>query len=194
MKIVLAISLILNVVLGIFLTKKEEQKPVLERLIIETHEKPKEVKLNETRGHVVQDVNPAPKTKEKKKEEEIKAPEFYSFENDDFQDAGEKMEAERVEFLTTKLGLPEEKVAKHKELREQYFKDTTKFWNKSPMGEMSFKDKRRLVDLEEKLYQDLEKLYGKKNWDKYQKYREDYNQRGFKNQQEQNQPFLFMGI
>ena len=48
--------------------------------------------------------------------------------------------------------------------------------------------------MEENFYGKLEKLHGKKNWERYQKFRENYNQKGYKKQMDEGMPFIFMGL
>jgi hypothetical protein len=165
--------------------KKTETKVVeRERLIIETH-------ADASAAQVTSSQTPAPKSEVKEK---ASAAEFVPLESHEFQNAGEQMEADRVDFLTEKLGMTEEKMAEHNKIRDEFFKETTKFWQKNPMRELSFNERRQMIELEEKVHARLEKLHGKKNWERYQKYREDYNMKGFKKQSEDNQPFIFMGL
>lgn len=186
MKVVLGISILLNLVLAFYVVK-EPQVIEKERLIVETHAEPR-TEVVHTKAAAPA---PVPETKEKKKKD---APEMVGLDNHEFQEAGEKMEADRSEFMTETLGMSEEKIAKHNKLREEFFKQTAKFWQKNPMRELSFKERRQLIEMEENFYSNLEKLHGKKNWEKYQKFREEYNAKGYKNQMESGQPFLFMGL
>lgn len=187
MKALLGISILLNLVLAYFVTK-EPKVIEKERLVIETHAEPR-VEAVSTKAAAPA---PAPAAKEEKKKKE--APEFVGLDNHEFQEAGEKVEADRTEFMTETLGMSEEKIAKHNKLREEFFKNTAQFWQKNPMRELSFKERRELIALEEKFYSNLEKLHGKKNWEKYQKFREEYNSKGYKKQMEDGVPFLFMGL
>lgn len=185
MKILFGVSLLLNIVLGFFVMGKKAEPKVVERerLIIETHAAPAAPSAQEAK----------PEVTEKKKEANAPA-EFVPLESHEFQNAGEQMEADRVEFLTEKLGMTEEKMAEHNKIRDEFFKETTRFWQKNPMRELSFKERRQMLEMEEKVHARLEQLHGKKNWERYQKYREEYNMKGFKRQSEENQPFIFMGL
>jgi hypothetical protein len=187
-KALLGLSLIANIVFAYFLLTKKPEKEIVERVIIETHAQnqnnPRPV---ETRGHTVADVK-QPKTS-------VEAlPDFAVHDQTEFQDAGEKMEADRVEFLQDKLGMTEDKIAEHNKIRDQYFKKTAEFWKKNPMRELNFEERRKMIEMEEDLYAKLEKLHGRKNWERYKKFRENYNERGYKKQAEENQPFIFMGL
>lgn len=194
MKILLTLSLIVNLVLVYFLFSKKEDKPALEKVIIETHKKSpplpdssKKIPLNSVKD--IKSESLASKLKDK--DQEV-GPELYD--GADFQDSGERIERDKEEFLTQKLGLSEEKIQAYHKLRDDYFKETSNFWSKGPLGELSIEQRRKLLDREEKLHKDLEKLYGKDNWESYRKFREEYNQRVFKMQQEEQRPLLFMGI
>jgi hypothetical protein len=185
MKVILGISIVMNLVLAYFVARKPDVIEK-ERLIIETHAEPR------TETVSTKAAAPAPVTTQSDKKKD--APELVGLDNHEFQEAGEKMEQDRMEFMTENLGMSEEKIAKHNKLREQFFKNTAQFWQKNPMRELAFKERRQLIQMEEDFYASLEKLHGKKNWEKYQKYREDYNSRGYKKQIEDGQPFLFMGL
>lgn len=187
MKVVLGISLLANFILGYLYLTRIPEKEVVERLIIETHadknQQTAPVQKVDTRK-VVQPEIPAKE----------KDPGFVPIESVDIQDASEKMEAERTEFMTNELGMTEDKIKEHNRLRDEFYKKTAKYWQKNPMGELSFKERREMIDQEEQFHAKLEKLYGKKNWERFQKYRENYNKNAFKRQQEEQRPFVFMGL
>lgn len=187
MKVALGISLLLNLVLAFYVVK-EPQVIEKERLIVETHAEPRQEVVS------TKAAAPAPIPEVKKENKKKAAPEMVGLDNHEFQEAGEKMEADRVEFMSETLGMSEEKIAKHNKMRDEFFKKTAQFWQKNPMRELNFKERRQLIDMEENFYASLEKLHGKKNWEKYQKFREEYNSRGYKKQMEDGVPFLFMGL
>ena len=189
-KALLGLSLAVNIVLAYFVLNKKTETEIVERVIVETHaQKQNNVQPIETRGHVVSEIQ----SKDKKTKVEA-VPEFVVHDQSEFQDAGEKMEADRQEFLQDKLGMTEDKIAEHNRIRDDYFKKTAEFWKKNPMRELSFEERRKMIEMEEDLYAKLEKLHGKKNWERYKKFRETYNEKGYKRQTEENQPFIFMGL
>jgi hypothetical protein len=188
MKALLGLSLLANFVLAYFLLIKKPEKEIVERVIVETHaQNQNNPQPIETRGHTVSDI------KQPKKSVEA-LPDFAVHDQTEFQDAGEKMENDREEFLQDKLGMTEDKIAEHNKIRDEYFKKTAEFWKKNPMRELNFEERRKMIEMEEDLYVKLEKLHGKKNWERYKKFRENYNERGYKKQAEENQPFIFMGL
>lgn len=197
MKIALILSLVLNIVLGgLFFFDERPGPEVRERLIIETHKAPEVKKIPvpiETRGKIVSPI-PEKKEKKEKENEEREQPDFIMPDSYELQDAGERMETRRMDFMTRELGITEEKIAQHNELRNDFFKETGKFYEKNPMGELSFEERRQLIDLEEMFHKRLEKLHGKENWQRYKKFREDYNTKGYKKQMETGEPFIFMTL
>ncbi|WPU63650.1 hypothetical protein [Peredibacter starrii] len=181
---ILGLSLVLNFVLGYFLFSQKKETEVIEKVVVE-----KETVFKPVVKQVVKEATSAPK-----KEQGVSTPEFLGFEEVEFQDAGEKMENDRHDFFTEKLAMTDDKIAEHNKIREEYFKATSEFWKKDPMRELSFKERRQMIDMEEAFHAKLEQLHGKKNWERYLKFRESYNQQGFKKQQTENQPFIFMGL
>lgn len=187
MKYFLITSLIANVVLGFLLFKRTPEKEVIERVVIETHaDRPKvEVKTIEEKS------TKAVKEKKSEGSELMQGP---GPDPQDIQDAAEAMEEERMTFFNEVLGVREEEIAEHNRLRHEFFKKTSEFWQKNPSLEPSFEERKKLIKMEEDFHAQLEKLYGKSRWEKYQKFRNDYNQKGYKRQLEDNQPFIFMGL
>jgi hypothetical protein len=176
----------------LFLTRAPE-KEVVERLIIESHPAPKVTSEKVTPPAAQKPKKETTKeTVDKKKEKD--PPVFMSLESHELQDAGERMENDRMEFLSVTLGMSEEKIAEHNKIRDEFFKESSQFWQKNPMRELTFQERRKMLEMEEKLHNKLQNLHGKENWEAYQKYRESYNQKGFKRQTEDNQPFIFMGL
>lgn len=190
MRFFLLLSLILNIILVYYVIKKPE-KEVIERLIIETHPK------NDGKNKQDDKSQSIPDSRLNKKEKKKNTPNLSDFEmmgHEEFQEAGEKMESDRLEFFTESLGVSEEKLAQHDRLRKEFFQQSSKYWQKNPMKELSFKERKELLELEEKYLTQLEKLYGKKNWEKYQNFRQKYNQEGYKKQLEEGRPFIYMGL
>lgn len=190
-KIILTISLVTNFTLAYFLVSKKDE-PKLERIVIETPaEKPVSVETT------VSTTASAPKVMPEVKEE--KRPMLSANYHDmpaesEIREASEKMETDRQEFMMNELGMTEDKIAQHNKIRENFFKKTSSFWKKNPMRELTFKERRKLIEFEEEFHNNLIKLHGEKNWAKYQKFREKYNEKSFKSQMEDNRPTVFMGL
>jgi ADP-heptose:LPS heptosyltransferase len=70
------------------------------------------------------------------------------YESAEIQDAGEKMEQEKAEFMARELGLSDEKINQHNRLRDEFFEKSSKLWQrKNPMEELTFKDRRQMIDI-----------------------------------------------
>lgn len=195
MKIFLTFSLILNLGLGYTLLFRKPEKEVVERLIIETH-------ADQSDKHMTQKAEVIPSKPEvviekKKKvglDEDFEYSQLLPEAPEEFQDAGEKMETERLQFMMDTLGATEEMIEQHNKIREEFFRKTSVFWQKDPTKELNLEERRKMIDLEEDMQKKLQKLYGKKNWEKFQNYRDKYNREGYKKQMEEGRPFIFMGI
>ncbi len=110
MKYLLAASLLANLVLSFLLVRRPEP-PRQERLIIETHKEATPT-VAPSATHLP---SPDPVVQQSSTGDLVPAvPE-------EFREAGEKMETERLEFLTDELGLSEEKLMAHNRLREEFF-------------------------------------------------------------------------
>ena len=182
MRIALFISLVLNLYLGYLVARKDELPP-LERIVIETKEVIKEVPVAVTGAPVT----PKPETKPS-----APAGPMDVLHSEDVTEIAKGMEQEKREFLEKDLRLPAEKITQHQKLREAFFKASMKFDQEFPNQEPTLGQRRQLLDLEENYYKQLELLYGKNNWERFEKYRRSYNQQGLKKQREENQPFIFM--
>ncbi len=186
----LALSLVTNFILGYFLLTKKTEKEIVERVIVETHQGPQASALTVSSSKLPNEKNNAPKVEKVA----IEPSEIYGIEQEEVQEAGEKMESDRLDFFTSKLGMSEDKISEHNKLRDDFFKKTSLFWQKNPLRELSFDERRQMLQMEEDFYRKLEKLHGKKNWERYQKFRENYNQKGYKKQLDEGTPFIFMGL
>jgi hypothetical protein len=186
----LALSLVTNFILGYFLLTKKTEKEIVERVIVETHQGPQASASTVSSSKLPTEKNNAPKVEKVA----IEPSEIYGIEQEEVQEAGEKMESDRLDFFTSKLGMSEDKISEHNKLRDDFFKKTSLFWQKNPLRELSFDERRQMLLMEEDFYRKLEKLHGKKNWERYQKFRENYNQKGYKKQLDEGTPFIFMGL
>ena len=63
-----------------------------------------------------------------------------------------------------------------------FYQTTGALHQKTPRGmRMTFEDRRKELELEEKLHQNYANLLGDKKWQKYQKWVDNYNQNLLKN-------------
>lgn len=183
MKIILVISILGNLVLGyLFITKKPEKEIIeRERLIIETHAAP-----------AVETTVEKPKKKAKK----IQSSPFMTdqVEMEDIALANDKVEEDKTEFFTRELGASDDKLARHNRLRDEFYHKQGLYMKKFGSAGPSFEQRKEMIELEEEFYQQLEKLHGKKNWDRYLKYRDQYNNKGYEQQMKDGKPFIFMNL
>lgn len=107
--------------------------------------------------------------------------------------SADKVEQDAADFVTVQLQLPEETYQKHQKMRQDFHEKMSKVWG-NPPREPDIQGKRLLLDIEEEYLNELQKLYGKKNWEKLQEFRQKYNQEGFKRQSEEKVPFIFMSL
>ena len=175
MKILLVLSLILNLVLAV-LYYQEKQQPPLERIVLEnqpsTHKEtsPEELSADELMGKKVF----SPKISSEK-EEEAEVDPLEMFSEEDFELIADDLNEIRKDFHG-KLGLSEDLMQKKEQLMQEYLKQSGPIYAKGPLPfNLSFDDRRKLIDLEEKLYRDLEQLYGKEKWAKYKSMVDSYN-------------------
>lgn len=192
MKILLSLSIVLNIALAavLFLQKNQVR---YEKVIVETHgDSNAKVHTDEVKTSFASVKREKPSS-EAPADEDI-VPQPVPVGEEEMVETHQKMESERTEFMTQELGLSPEVVFEYQRLRNEYFAKTSSLWKGDPFGELSFESRRNMLAMEEKLHKDITGLLGKKNWDRYQKFRETYNRRGFEKQVEENQPFLFMGL
>ncbi len=186
MRYLLLLSLGLNVFLAARLSSKTEEVPAPESTVTrsKTALKAEPVPVRATA------VAPAPAPKKTAEEKKVKAPEIVY--DEEVSHLGELMEQERTEFVEKELQLPPEKVRRQQEIRGRYYQAIGEVFKRSGNAELSLKDRRALLNLEEKMYQDMEDLYGKTQWARYESFRQNYNNQAMKKHREENQPFLIM--
>jgi hypothetical protein len=188
MKILLVLSLIVNVILGV-LYYQEKSQPPIERIILE--QKPTKV----IREEVLVPVPTPSKIKKKKADGQ----DLRLLDGDDtvmsqdYEEAVENIETSKREYLTTQLGISEDTLKKEGNLRSAFIRHSNKVYEKYQMQELPIAERRQLLDLEEKLQQNVIKLYGKSNWEKFQKYQLNYNKQVIKRVKEDNAPAILMG-
>ena len=119
MKILLTLSLCINFVLGYFLFFKKTEKEIVERVIIETHKDHGSHEVTQMTSPTVAKENQVSPKIEKVANEPS---EIFGIEQEEVQEAGDKMETDRVDFFTNKLGMSEDKIAEHNRLRDEFFK------------------------------------------------------------------------
>lgn len=194
MKIILSLSLVINAVLvAVVFTLYNNSR--FEKVIVETHgDGNKKLHSDEVSTSFASARREVTAITSEVPSNEALVPRPVLVGEEEMAEGHQKMETERTEFMTHELGLSPEVVFEYQRLRNEYFQKTSELWKGDPFGEISFESRRNMLALEEKLHQDLAKLLGKKNWVRYQTFREAYNRKGFERQVEEDRPFLFMGL
>jgi hypothetical protein len=191
MKILLALSLVANVILGL-LYYKAVSRPPIERIIME-HGSVK-AETEEAVAPVV--VEEAKAKKKEKASGQIEQPIVVHHDGEymamEYKEALEDIENDKHEYLTDKLGLSEETIKKERKLRTKFGEESMKIFMKNPNGQVSIADRRKLLDMEEELDRKVVGLYGKENWQKFQNFQKKYNEGIFKRVKERNAPTVLM--
>lgn len=178
-----------NVIL-VVLYYQESTQPPIERIILE--EKPAKVIREEV-------LVPVPTQNKIKKRKKVEGEDLRLLDGEDsviaqdYEEAVENIETSKRDYLINQLGISDETLKKEGNLRSAYILQSNKVYEKYQMGEVPIAERRRLLDLEEKLQKDVIDLYGKSNWEKFQKYQLDYNKQVIKRVKEDNAPAILMG-
>lgn len=176
MKILLGLSLILNVVLGV-LYFQEKNRPPIERIILEHSS------YKETEKKII--VGEAPHTKAAMMVNTLDAntgeTPIVVQDEQTFIQASEELTRAQNEFLED-LEISDEILKRKVKLTNDFYQQTGLIHQKHPFGiDLSFKDRHKMIQLEEKLHQDYEKTLGPKKWERYRKFVDAYNQKIIKN-------------
>ena len=170
MKKLLTLSLILNVVL-IYFYFEEINQPPIERIVLE-----KKVAPENTPGT-------APLVK-KQDAPKISDSDVQIIVQDEqsFIQASDEIGIAQNKFLED-LEISEGFLKRKEKLTQEYFKQTGSIYGKNGNrpAELSFKERRRLIELEEKVQRDYKNLFGESRWDQYKKWVDDYNKNVIKN-------------
>lgn len=179
MKKLLTLSLILNVVLIYFYFEEINQSPI-ERIVMEKKGAPEG---SETPSGP-QD-NPATAALVKKQDApKISDRDVQIIVQDEqsFIQASDEIGIAQNKFLED-LEISEGFLKRKEKLTQEYFKQTGSIYGKNGQrpAELSFKERRRLIELEEKVQRDYKNLFGESRWDQYKKWVDDYNKNVIKN-------------
>lgn len=162
MKFILGVSLLINLVLGVLYYQKV-QEPPLERIVMEEKFLPQKTRIV-TKEVIVEKTSPAPVAGPSQETQRLAEETF------------EKVSEDRTAFLLMKLDLSQEELDKIDEIKERSFKKLN-FPRK--FGELSVDDRRRLLDIEQDREKAMLKLMGKAKWEKFKKFKNDYNRQKF---------------
>jgi hypothetical protein len=191
MKVLLAASLILNVVLGV-LYYQEKSQPPIERIIMEH-----KVERVQSQAEPVQMKKaPHPQGAMMVNTSDANTDEDQIIVQDEqtFIQASEELTRAQNDYFLLELELTDDILKKKVKLTNNFYQQTGSLYKKNLIaGRMSFQDRRKEIALEEKLHQDYAKLLGSKKWEQYKKFVDDYNQKILKNHKSREISPLMMG-
>lgn len=165
MKLLLALSLIANCVLGILLYQKQNS-PVPERLIIESHSRPS-----------TRPITPAETEKvnlRSKKSSGIPA-KFHDISALEIEDKVSRMKQDRRDFLIHDLSLTEEDLGRIQNIHRDYDRQVQAIIPSVNGGELTIAKRRALLELEEKKEAQLRRVLGTEGWKKFDQFKQKYN-------------------
>lgn len=166
MKALLTLSLLFNLILGV-LYFQETQKPPLERIVVEQKTLPSRVRTVTKKILVEKTISKvAPVVTEKKYEEAI-----------------ERVASDKDEFLREQLELPFEKLEQIEQVKGNYEKKIQELLKRHPMT-LGLEQRRKMLEYEEQRDVAYVKIFGKSKWEKFQKFKDDYNNQKFKDRQD----------
>jgi hypothetical protein len=111
-----------------------------------------------------------------------------------FIQASEELTRAQNDYFLLELELTDDILKKKVKLTNNFYQQTGSLYKKNRIaGRMSFQDRRKEIALEEKLHQDYAKLLGRKKWEQYKKFVDDYNQKILKNHKSREISPLMMG-
>jgi len=168
-KILLIVSLIVNVVLGVLYFKNNEEPPI-ERFILENNTykdiprvEPLLTKQPHAQGAMMVNTNDAQTASNGEKVAEI-------------------VSHDRLEYLTDKLHLSQQNLDEIEEIKNRYFSKIQKLTPNKQGGDRSIDQRRRMLEIEVERDQEMIQLMGQKRWNKFNKFKNDYNQQKFQDQ------------
>ena len=173
MKTLLIISLIVNVVLGVLYFQKNKSPPI-ERFILENNSyrgapsnealaRPLAPKRPHAQGAMMVNTNDAQTVSNGEKVAEI-------------------VSHDRLEFLTDKLHLSQQDLDEIEQIKNRFFTKIQKLAPVAQGGDRSVDQRRRLLEIEVERNQEMVQLMGQKRWNKFNKFKNEYNQQKFQDQ------------
>ena len=96
------------------------------------------------------------------------------------------------EFLES-LEIPEGALKHKQKIEKEFYRTTDAIYKRSAGRGMSIEDRRKVIDLEEKLHHDYKQLFGAKKWNQYRKFVDDFNEKLLKNHKSREMSPLMMG-
>jgi hypothetical protein len=168
-KTLFIISLIVNVVLGVLYFQKNKEPPI-ERFILENNTyrgtprvEPLPSKRPHAQGAMMVNTNDAQTASNGEKVAEI-------------------VSHDRHEYLTDKLHLSQQDLDEIEQIKNRYFSKIQKLAPIQQGGDRSIDQRRRMLEIEGERDQEMVQLMGQKRWNKFNKFKNEYNQQKFQDQ------------
>ena len=179
MKSLLLMSIVLNAVLG-FKLYLNSKKPALERIVVEE-------KIIEKEVPVVGSLKPSLKVPDDKsavKDNKDQEPQPMAYSHApmneaEWQDEIEKVEVAKQRFFE-KENIDPVVLDKAGKIKLAFQKKQQALFKDVYPGELPIEKRRQQIDLEEKYQKDMQALFGKSKWEKFEAFRNRYNQSIYK--------------
>lgn len=185
MKSLLLMSIVLNVILG-FKLYVSSQKPILERIVVEEKiiEKRIPVQSGPVRAMSADELKAklaSGEMKLRKKEKEFHSgTSFDPSSESEWQDEIEKVEVARNRFFE-KENIDPAVIEKASKIKMVFQKKQQDLFKDVYPGDPSLEVRRKQLELEEKYQKDMQEVFGKAKWEKFEAFRSRYNQSLYKN-------------
>ena len=181
MKSLLVMSFILNAILG-FKLYVSSQKPPLERIVVEEKVIEKTVPVTMTAEELkTKLITAEKKSKIKTQDKDIQTgTSFDPSSESEWQDEIEKVEVARNRFFE-KENIDPAVIEKASKIKSAFHKKHQELFKNAYPGDLSLEVRRKQLELEEQYQKDMQKVFGKEKWEKFEAFRSRYNQSLFKN-------------
>lgn len=118
---------------------------------------------------------------EKKKATEASGPtgRMIEFDEKDMEDVVARVNQDREDFLIGELGLTPTDYEKIEAVKNRYIKRYQEILPKDHYGDLTLEQRQALLNLDMEREEDFARTMGEAKWQKFQKFRNDYNQKMF---------------
>jgi hypothetical protein len=170
MKWVLLVSLILNGVLG---WKLLTQKEIVREEIVE------KVVVKQAEPEIIEKKVIVEVPKEKPAEEAV-VPGPVEFDERDMTDVVEEVTQARNDFLQNQLQLTDKDMKSIESVKQRYIQKYMEVIPPNHRGSITLEQRKKMLELEEERDGEYARVFGQKKWDAFNRFREEYNQKMYK--------------